>query len=56
MKIKKKSYFIFSSYCPLQIWSLKTCHQDISKSIIARGSNIIVARSFKHGQLAEDDE
>ena len=26
----------------------KTCHQDISKNI--------VARSFKHGQLVEDDE
>ena len=37
----------FSSYCPLQILALKTCH-DISK--------IIVARSFKHGQLVEDDE
>ena len=48
VKIKKKSYFIFSSYCSLQIWSLKTCHHDISK--------IIVARSFKHGQLEEDDE
>ena len=46
----KKSYFIFSSYCHLQIWSLKTCHQDtcIWKSI--------VAWSFKHGQLVEDDE
>ena len=43
----KKSYSIFLSYCPLQIWSLKTCHQDIS--------NIIVARSFKHGQFVEDD-
>ena len=43
MKIYKKS-----SYCPLQILALKTCHQDISK--------IIVARSFKHGQLVDDDE
>ena len=31
--------------CPLQIWSLKTCHQDISK--------IIVARNFNHGQLVD---
>ena len=49
MKIeKKKDFFFFSIYCPLQILALKTCHQDISK--------IIVARSFKHGQLVEDDE
>ena len=48
MKIEKKVILFFSSYCPLQIWSLKTCHQDISK--------IIVARSFKYGQLVEDDE
>ena len=44
MKIKKKVFF-FLRYCPLQIWSLKTCHQDISKIIVAR----------KHGQLVEDD-
>ena len=48
MKTKKNIYFIFLSYCPLQILALKTCHQDISK--------IIVARSFKNGQLVEDDE
>ena len=35
--------FFLSSYCPLQIWALKTCHQDISKTI--------KARSFKLGQL-----
>ena len=45
---KKKVILFFSSYCTLQIWSLKTCHQDISK--------IIAARSFKHGQLVEDAE
>ena len=42
-----KSYFIFSSYCPLQIWALETCNQDIYK--------IIIASSFKHGQLVDDD-
>ena len=47
-KLKKKSSFIFSSYCPLQIWALKTCHQDIWK--------IIIGSSFKYGQVIEDDE
>ena len=32
----------------MQIWALKNCNQDISK--------IIIASSFKHGQLTEDDE
>ena len=40
---QKKSFYIYSSYCPLQIWALKTCNQDISK--------ISIASSFKHGQL-----
>ena len=44
----KKSYFIFSNYLPLQIWTLKICNHDISK--------IITARSFKLGQLIEYDE
>ena len=44
----KKSNFIFSSYYPLQISTLKTCNQDISKTI--------TANSFKLGQLIEDDE
>ena len=47
VKIKKKTVFYFFSYCPLQIWVLKTWNQDISK--------IIIASSFKHGQLVEDD-
>ena len=47
-KFKKKAILLFSSYCPLQIWALETCNQDISK--------IIIASSFKHGQLVEDDE
>ena len=39
---------ILLSYCPLQILALKTCSQDISKSI--------TASSFKLGQLIEDNE
>ena len=41
----KKNILFLSNYLPLQIWTL---NQDISKSIIAR--------SFKHGELIEDDE
>ena len=48
MKIKKKKVFYFSNYLPLQIWTLKFCNHDISKTI--------TARSFKLGQLIEDDE
>ena len=44
----KKSYYIFLNYLPLQIWTLKICIHDISKTI--------TARSFKLGQLIEDDE
>ena len=44
----KKSYYIFSNYLPLQIWTLKMCIDDISKTI--------TARSYKLGQLIEDDE
>ena len=44
----KKSYLFFSNYLPLQIWTLKMCIHDISKTI--------TARSFKLGQLIEDDE
>ena len=47
-KFKKKVSFNFLRYCPLQIWALEICSQDISK--------IILASSFKHGQLVEDDE
>ena len=46
-KSKKKLCFC-SNYLPLQIWTLKFCNHDISKAIIAR--------SFKIGQLIEDDE
>ena len=48
VKIKKKLIYFFSSYCPLHVWALKMCYQDISK--------IIIASSFKHGQMTEDDE
>ena len=46
--LKKKLFFFFSNYLPLQIWTLKNCNHDISKTI--------TARSFKLGQLIEDDE
>ena len=46
MKILKKGILFFSNYLPLQIWTLK--NYDISKTI--------TARSFKLGQLIEDDE
>ena len=47
MKILRKVFF-FSNYLPLQIWTLKICIHDISKPI--------TARSFKLGQLIEDDK
>ena len=43
----KKKFFLLN-YLPLQIWTLKICNHDIFKSI--------TARSFKLGQLIEDDE
>ena len=48
MKIKKKVFYFFSNYLPLQIRALKICIHDISNTITARG--------FKLGQLIEDDE
>ena len=42
----KKNHF-FSNYLPLKIWTLKICNHDISK--------IITARSFKLGQLIDDE-
>ena len=44
----RKVISFFSNYLPLQIWNLKICNHDISKTI--------TARSFKLGQLIEDDE
>ena len=45
----RKSYFIFfSNYLPMQIWTLKICNHYILKTI--------TARSFKLGQLIEDDK
>ena len=48
MKSKEKDILYFSNYLPLQILILKICIHDISKTI--------TARSFKLGQLIEDDE
>ena len=48
MKILKNVILFFSNYLPLQIWTLKFCNHDILKTI--------TARSFKVGQLIEDDE
>ena len=48
MKILRKVIFFSSNYLPLQIWTLKNCIHDILKTI--------TARSFKLGQLIEDDE
>ena len=48
MKILKKVISFFLNYIPLQIWTLKICIHDISKTI--------TARSFKIGHLIEDDE
>ena len=52
MEIKKKIKLVlfnfYSSYCPLQIWTLKYFNLDISKSI--------TARSLKLDQLIEEDE
>ena len=46
---KNKTYFIFFSYSPLQMLTLKTCNKDISKKLFK-------GRSFKLGQLIEDDD
>ena len=48
MKIKKKVIVFFLNYLPLQIWTLKICNHDISKTL--------TARRFKLCQLIEDDE
>ena len=48
MRIRKKVILFYSNYLPFQIWTLKICNHDISKTI--------AARSFKLGQLIEDDE
>ena len=44
----KKVFIFFSNYLPLQIWTLKIYDHFISKTI--------TARSFKLGQLIEDDD
>ena len=38
IRLKINLCFIFTSYCPLQIWALKNCNQDISKLIISSSS------------------
>ena len=43
----KQIFFFLSNYLSLQIWTLKIFIHDISKTI--------TARSFKLGQLIEDD-
>ena len=48
MKIKEKVILFFSNDLPLQICTLEICIHDISKTI--------TARSFKLGELIEDDE
>ena len=48
MKIKEKVIIFFSNYLPSQILTLKICNHDIAKTI--------TARSFKLGELIEDDE
>ena len=48
MKVLKKVIIFFSNYLPLQIWTLKICIHDISKTI--------TDRSLKLCQLIEDDE
>ena len=49
MKIfKKKLFYFFSNYLPLQILTLKICNHDISK--------IIRAMSFILGQMIENNE
>ena len=44
----KKVILFFSNYLLLQIWTLNICNHDILKTI--------TPRSFKLGQLIEDDE
>ena len=48
MKILKKSYFIFFELSPFE---------DLDfENLLSLYLKIITARSFKHGQLIEDDE
>ena len=46
--MKIKGVIFFFNYLPLQIWTLKICSHDISKTT--------TSTSFKLGQLIEDDE
>ena len=44
----KNVIVLFSNYLPFKIWTLKICNHNISKTI--------TDRSFKLGQLIEDDK
>ena len=44
----KKVILFCLNYLPLQFWTLKICNHDISKTT--------TAKSFKFGQLIDDDE
>ena len=46
--VKSFSFFELLPFANLQIWDLNICNLDNSKNLIAR--------SFKFGQLIEDDE
>ena len=48
VKILRKVILFFSNYLPLQIWTLKICIHDISKTQ--------QLGAFKLCQLIEDDE
>ena len=45
---EKQKLFYFFKLSPFQIWALKICNHDISKTI--------TVRSFKLCQLIQDDE
>ena len=47
--LKKICYFIFSSYCSLQIWPLKTCYPDILKNIMA--SSLKIVQRIQDGEI-----
>ena len=42
----------FSNYLPLQIWTLKICFHDISKTITARSFKLDQLIKFSHGNMA----
>ena len=48
MKYKKKVILLFSNYLPLQIWTLKICINDISKTITARSMEGYLSKKSIH--------